>query len=398
MAAAVISAAVRAQLARVAAAAAGAGKRGGKGGLWICADMDSTLIKKVRGEYPDLNASPCRAPLLRFLGLGGRLLVVTSDEGHRPFRQLLAQIEPAALRRRVILSVGDGCLIYRALDSKSGSGDSDDASSSEFVLDQDYLATHRPLLPDPKRVMAIARDITVDFLTQCAKNRELLTSIRPASRQKCYSAVVAHVGPHAPRERMAEYLTEQRCAGRGELPEGFRGTAIWRNVARPRGPSGWAGYGTGGGGGGSNMASDQITTLWCLGIRSDLGPRLVAPYREELASLGVAAEIAPNSILLKNAAVDKGTAIRHLAANGTIDLTCALAIGDNPTGNDAPLTKFREAGMPFLSVASGGPSATPAEIRDLHVGGLELGTAECLAVLCDLMAVNTHPSAATGRL
>ena len=133
-------------------------------------------------------------------------------------------------------------------------------------------------------------------------------------------------------------------------------------------------------------ADDPITTLWCLGIRADLGPALVAPYREELDALGVAAEIAPNSVLFKCAAVDKGTAIRYLAANGTLDLPRALAFGDNPMGNDAPLTQFRDAGMPFLSVASGGPSATPPAARDLHVGGLESGTAACLTVLCDLMA------------
>lgn len=51
---------------------------------WIIADMDSTLIRKERGMYPDLNDSPVKPHLLRWLQSGGHLLVVTSDEGHRP--------------------------------------------------------------------------------------------------------------------------------------------------------------------------------------------------------------------------------------------------------------------------------------------------------------------------
>ena len=94
---------------------------------WIVADMDQTLVEKVPGKFPDLNASACRAPLLRWLGLGGRLFVVTSDDGYRPFKHLWGQI-PADLRAngRVLLSTGGGATIF------SGDADGEVVEVREF--------------------------------------------------------------------------------------------------------------------------------------------------------------------------------------------------------------------------------------------------------------------------
>ena len=99
-----VCAAVRRELARVARTPVVGSRSGEVSGPWLVADMDSTLIRKDAGEWPDLDASPAKAGLVRWLKLGGRLLVVTSDEGHRPFRQLLAQIRPQSLWARVLLS------------------------------------------------------------------------------------------------------------------------------------------------------------------------------------------------------------------------------------------------------------------------------------------------------
>ena len=81
-------------------------------GDWLVADMDSTLIRKDRGVYGSLDDSPCRAPLLEWLRSGGSLLVVTSDDGWRPFEQLWKQI-PSELRVRVAMSTSDGAALFR---------------------------------------------------------------------------------------------------------------------------------------------------------------------------------------------------------------------------------------------------------------------------------------------
>ena len=82
---------------------------------WIVADMDSTLIEHGpdKSALGDLDTSPCAAPLFEWLEAGGRLLVVTSDDGYRPFTSLWEQI-PAALRANgaVCLSTSDGAALY----------------------------------------------------------------------------------------------------------------------------------------------------------------------------------------------------------------------------------------------------------------------------------------------
>ena len=54
---------------------------------WIVADMDKTLVDKPRDAYPSFSESPCFKPIMKWFDRGGNLLVVTSDDGHRPFRQ-----------------------------------------------------------------------------------------------------------------------------------------------------------------------------------------------------------------------------------------------------------------------------------------------------------------------
>jgi hypothetical protein len=90
---------------------------------WIIADMDSTLLRKSPGEWPDFEESdrdddnPVRLPLFTWLRSGGSLLVVTSDDGHRPWRQLLRQV-PVELRGSVLLSTADGAVLSSLQDGK----------------------------------------------------------------------------------------------------------------------------------------------------------------------------------------------------------------------------------------------------------------------------------------
>ena len=71
---------------------------------------------------------------------------------------------------------------------------------------------------------------------------------------------------------------------------------------------------------------------------------------------GCHASAAPNSVCVKSASVDKAAPVRWLANNSDVleigfDISQAVAFGDNPAGNDRPLTQFEE--MPFVSVEGG---------------------------------------------
>ena len=65
--------------------------------FWVVADMDDTLLEK---KPPGSNSpaktfadSPCFEPVLSWLRAGGGLLVVTTDDGHRPFGKVWARDE-----------------------------------------------------------------------------------------------------------------------------------------------------------------------------------------------------------------------------------------------------------------------------------------------------------------
>ena len=58
---------------------------------WIVADMDDTLVRKLphgTKQHTSLATSPCFEPLNRWLAAGNGLIVVTSDDGFRPFSAL----------------------------------------------------------------------------------------------------------------------------------------------------------------------------------------------------------------------------------------------------------------------------------------------------------------------
>ena len=132
----------------------------------------------------------------------------------------------------------------------------------------------------------------------------------------------------------------------------------------------------------TTTAPPVITTMWCMGIRNDVSEQFVAPVREKLAALGVSVDRGPNSVFFSNARTDKGMAVRYLVRKGTLELSSALAFGDNPAGNDAPLTAFVNDGMPFISVSKT-LEDTPRHLQNYFVGGQEAGTAECLEILCE---------------
>merc|ERR1712046_489232 len=99
--------------------------------------------------------------------------------------------------------------------------------------------------------------------------------------------------------------------------------------------------------------------------------------RERLGQLGAEISNDPNSIWFKNPAVDKSLPVRYMlrhAEQFSFDITRAIAFGDNPGGNDKPLTCFEQQGMPFVSVSGDASEPPTAECRANHVGGYEFGT------------------------
>eukprot|EP00392_Amoebophrya_sp_AT5.2_P002975 g2980.t1 len=81
--------------------------------LWIVADMDDTLVAKRSRSLRD---SPCYPHLLKWLRIGAQdkakafktgLLIVTSDDGFRPFRLCWDQW-PVDVRERILLAPAEG--------------------------------------------------------------------------------------------------------------------------------------------------------------------------------------------------------------------------------------------------------------------------------------------------
>ena len=328
---------------------------------WLVADMDSTLLQKERGMYPDLNASPCQPHLLTWLRSGGKLLVITSDEGRRPFKQLLGQI-PRELRAAVVLAAGEGAALYKH--SKL---------HQTFVEDSDYIATRTPGLPHPLKAVEIACDLKRDFMTAAFVNRTLLDQVAPQSRQDSYQVLFNSIST---AKELTQLLTNDYLMKMGALPQ-FRGSCIWRNNSTI--PKGWDKTNS------KNPTTAlqplpelpaRWTTLWILGIGHQLSSStfITAKYQARFDALGIHAEPAPNSILLKNQSCSKALPIEYmweLLENN------AVAFGDNPLGNDKPMTLYEERGLPFISVAAT-LEETPLHCQPLFVGGLEAGTALCL--------------------
>ena len=370
---------------------------------WIVADMDSTLIRKERGVYPDLNDSPCKSPLIQWLKTGGQLLVVTSDEGHRPFRQLLGQI-PIELRHSIKLAAGEGAAMYIY-----------NEELQTYVEDLQYLKQTQPSLPSPVQAISIACEIKRDFMLSAYLDRTLLKQVTPESRKISYKTLFNSTEN---LETLKNIMTNEYMLKMGALPK-FRGSMIWRNNSKI--PKGWdpdqkkkekkgqasqneketkqssvslspsttttTSTSTSTTTSASNSKSNnnttnnteiRWTTMWILGIGNSVSKQFItAKCQDQLSALGISAEIAPNSILLKNKDCSKALPIEY-SFNFLKDN--AIAFGDNPKGNDLPMTKFGDRGLPFVSVAVT-MEDTPKNVQHLFVGGLENGTADCLTYM-----------------
>ena len=324
--------------------------------------------------------SPCREPLFEWLKLGGNLCVVTSDDGFRPFTQLWEQI-PAELRAdgRVAISTSDGAALFRG------------GPAGEVLEDEAYWAFSKGgITHSIDELMHIARDMVLAFFTDCFTDRSLLESL-DERRAAAYRAVLdSIVGAADPGAALEAALPMSRLLEPGGITP--RGTMLWRNQAGPIDQ--WkrtAGVK-------SLLASladthpqARYTNLFLMGFPRSVSARYIARFKPRLAALGYEASAAPNTVCLKNSTATKALPVKWLAGltadvNPELSLAHAVAFGDNPTGNDQPLTLFVDQGMPFVSVASRAAlaqQALPPALVNLHVGGLEHGSAAVLSRLVE---------------
>ena len=178
-----------------------------------------------------------------------------------------------------------------------------------------------------------------------------------------------------------------------------RGAMLWRNQAGPM--SGWkrdeafvpdASKGREWNFLASLTATQRgakYTNLFLMCFPRAISTAYIEHFAPRLAALGCVASAAPNSLCLKSGAASKALPVEWLAGTfpgapaAALTLGRAVAFGDNPCGNDEPLTTFAERGMCFVSVAASAEEELPTTLRPFHVGGLEAGTARILQRLVE---------------
>jgi hypothetical protein len=172
---------------------------------------------------------------------------------------------------------------------------------------------------------------------------------------------------HKSEGQLAEFLTAKRMMALGEITS--RGSLVWRNQAGP--PEGWVRSRD------FDQFTPKFTNVWAMGLPQSISQKYIDLYTEELTAMGVAASAAPNSVCLSNMNIDKASPLRWMENKSFygFKLRNSLAFGDNPSGNDRPLTTFVEEGMRFINVGEEQPEFSGIMQQ---VGGFEQGTAEII--------------------
>lgn len=377
---------------------------------WIVADMDGTLVGLpgfvAKGKYkaPTLAESPCLQPLCRWLRAGGRLLVVTSDDGDGPVRRVLQHLPPELLPR-VLFSTSDGAALFHCTQG----GDLVEAAGygTDYCLKSD--ATYLQAVYD------IARKMHIAFFRDLSADPDLLASLDDTLRSG-YDGVLRAIAKGETSVEQA--VTHETMLLPGRV-KSF-GTLVTRKQAGPS--SHWVKIPDDkpvGGGGGTRPAElpvgwtdarwadfersccpdliAPLTSVTLLGMPRHVSERYCNLVAKDLEELNLVASRAPNSVWIKRPGVDKGVPVRWLlqafAAEG-LTAHDIVAFGDMPLGNDAPLASFGTAGMPFISVGADPPSEAAL---GFHVGRNERGMAAVVSLLADALERELERAAAEHR-
>lgn len=409
---------------------------------WIVADMDRTLVDKPpTGGYPAITDGPCFAVLQRWLEAGNRCAVVTTDAGFRPFRAVW-DCFPAESRRnkRLVISIADGAALFYGDDQGKLVQDEDYASAALPGAVPGLPPQHMPSL------LEMARDVQVAWFKDLLVKPELLQLLGPRERHS-YGlllqriirestgaeenvdaptaeeevAVAAKMASwrHLSKRNALRYVRAEASTGpqhlspcdpavanaEGTIERLFtvanllnfdgalkeKGSLIWRNEVGPLTDEALA-----------RMIDPSSTALFTscivMNVPQEVSPGYAARLGldERLRKLDLEHSSAPNSLWLKNPAVDKSLPVQYLQRHAdrfSFALDNAVAFGDNPGGNDEPLTRFHDEGMTFVSVA-GTLEDCPAHLQPSHVGGFEHGTAAVIDALASALQSGTTPRVA----
>lgn len=391
------------------------GASGGAKPMWIIADMDRTLVDKPpKGGYPKLDESPCFEPVLRWLDIGGRLCVVTTDGGLRTFAAIWDCIPPMKRANgHLVVCTADGASLHY--------GD----AQGKLVEDVDYKCNALegvdgmkgvPGLPAElmPELLKIAQDVQLAWFDDLLVDNTLMSCLGPRDKES-YVKILKRViratkglplgetvdagEPYAADDASQVDVSDDLAvtAARAKLRELFtvenllnmggrlkkRGSLIWRNQTGPMTAESMR-----------EMQDPNSTALFTTVIVMSVPQEVRTKYFQQLEidkrlhRLGVEASHAPNSIWFKNPAVDKSLPVRYMLRHPDqfdFDITRAIAFGDNPGGNDEPLTRFEQQGMPFVSVSANASESPTDESRANHVGGYEFGTSVVISGLANAL-------------
>ena len=298
---------------------------------------------------------------------------------------------PVELRAggKVTMATSDGAALFRG---DAGGG---------LVEDQLYwAATGCGVTEVVGELMVIAKRMQVSLLTDCMADRALLRAL-PTAVATVYSSLLDEAVAMGGPEALDALLPMQRLLTPGGVTS--RGTMLWRNQAGPI--EGWktdkvppnpeksSAYNFLMSLTSATQPRARYTNLFVMGMPRSISCKYIAQFAAELQGIGCVASAAPNSICLKNARASKALPVEWLAGvqpgapAAELSLRHSVAFGDNPLGNDAPLTTFQGRGMHFVSVAASEP-ALSARLLPFQVGGLETGTARVLQQLVDAQQLN----------
>jgi hypothetical protein len=302
---------------------------------WMVADMDGTVVElpgfaKSGEKYraKGLTDSPCMEPLVRWLRLGGKALIVTSDDGNAPQRKVWHCI-PSELRkdRRVLLSTSDGAALW--FDDEQGEITADSSYTTKAV---DNGNTGLPPV-HMETILQIAREMHISFFSDLLAERSnpqlmpLLTNMH----QKAYGKILDEVASGS--QTMEEALSLDNLLHFQRIT---RGSMLWRNQSGPT--EQWTGYV-------EHDPKDEAarreafaalcetypsahyTNLFVMGMPRSISAKYIAEAQPKLEQLGLSASAAPNTVCIKNSAVDKSLPLHYLSTSGELALERSFAFG-----------------------------------------------------------------------
>jgi len=232
-------------------------------------------------------------------------------------------------------------------------------------------------------VLELAHKMQLAFFADLVEDETLLATL-PKQSQEAFPKIINRIRNG---ESLDSVVTMENLLTFGAVT---RGSMLWRNVAGPPAVKSLDQHP-----GIKNpkflfeeylslkerpeTSTELFTNVIVMSMPNTVSSKYVALIKRELEEHDLVASIAPNSVWIKRALVDKSLPLKWLACDGLatygFDLNSAIAFGDNPSTNDGPLASFAE--MPFVSCAAT-IEDTPESLRSLHVGGQEEGTAKIL--------------------